>query len=102
MNDELERLRDVVRALVAESQAWTAFYSRMVSRMGKGLTPTEESIREAHRISGIVEDRKRDLDQAMARLAEVNPELVAGYQPKGSGSPTTDGGSDPMPDPPAG
>jgi hypothetical protein len=92
MNDELERLRDVVRALVAESQAWTAFNTRLLGRMGRGLAPTEESIREAHRFSGAVEDSKRDLDQAMARLAEVNPELVAGYQPKASRPPTAAAG----------
>lgn len=78
MNDELERLRDVVRALVAERRAFTVWSETMNLRRSKELKPTEESIQEMRRLATIHFDRKRDLDAALARLAEVNPELVNG------------------------
>jgi hypothetical protein len=82
MNDELDRLRDVARALVAESQAWAAYTGHIIDRMAKGMTPAEAGDREAHRLALASNGRTRELDQAMARLAETNPELVAGYKPK--------------------
>ena len=39
---------------------------------------TEENSREPRRLSAVYSERGRDLDAALARLAEVNPELVNG------------------------
>ena len=100
MNDELDRLRDVVRALVAASRSWEAFSTWMNGRMQRREVRTEESIREAHRLSGVHRDREKDLDRALARLAEVNPELVAGYRPKAYKPPPADGGLGPGLGPP--
>src|SRR2546423_1464159 len=42
VDDELDRLRSVVRAFAAERQSWSAFHEFMHERRGK--PPTEESI----------------------------------------------------------
>ena len=78
MGNELELLRDVVRALVAERRAFTGWSDTMNLRQTNRLAPTEESIQEVQRLSDILFDRKRELDAALARLAEANPELVNG------------------------
>lgn len=80
MNDELERLREVVRALVAASQSWEAFSTWMSARIESKAERTEETAREARRLSGVHTEHQKDLERAVARLGEVNPELVAGYR----------------------
>ena len=97
MNDELERLRDVVRALVAQSQSWEAFCTWMHGRMERREERTEATIRETRRLSDVHHDRQKDLDRAIALLAEVNPELVAGYRPRVGGPSPPDSRSDPGP-----
>jgi hypothetical protein len=89
MNDELERLRDVARALVAESQAWAAQMGHLADQRAQGLFDIVGD-REAARLGRLILDRTWDLDQAMARLAEVNPELVTGYQRKANRPPRAD------------
>lgn len=76
MNDELERLRDVIRALVVEHRANTDWSEAMSLR--REMEPTKESIRQMRRLFGILKDCKKTTDGALARLAEVNPELVSG------------------------
>ena len=75
MNDELELLRDVVRALVAERRA-RAEWSRALSPDGK--KPTKDQIDAAAPLHLKVGDCRTAIDQALGRLAEVNPELVNG------------------------
>ena len=76
MNDELERLRDVVRALVAERRAHNVWSETMDLR--REMKPTEESIREMRRLFGIFANCEKTTDVALARLGEVNPDLVSG------------------------
>jgi hypothetical protein len=78
--NELELLRDVVRAYVAERRADAEWSTPMRERLDRcdRTRPTEESIAQMRRLAGVLKDRQEDLDRAIALLAEVNPELVAG------------------------
>jgi hypothetical protein len=79
MDDELERLRAVVRTHLAERRAFNEFsthMTRMEERRSKaGEHPSEESIKFVRGLSDIVRDRKADLDQTLDRLREVVPGL---------------------------
>lgn len=79
MDDELERLRAVVRALLAERRAWDEFKSHMSARIERkreaGEHPSEESVKFVRGLSDIVRDRKADLEQALDRLRELAPDL---------------------------
>jgi hypothetical protein len=78
LNDELERLRDVVRALVAHRAAFAKWADAMNKKAEPGVVFTDEVGREQLRTGSIVAARRDDLERALARLAEVNPALVAG------------------------
>jgi hypothetical protein len=78
MNDELERLRDVVRALVAERRAGSKWHTTMAGRMGRGEKPTEESIQMMRGLADAHYACQQATDAALARVGEVNPELVNG------------------------
>ena len=78
MSDELRRLRDVVKALVAERRAWVEWRGAMTP---DGKRPTKESADAAFPLFVNFGGCRNATDQALACLADVSPELVAGYQP---------------------
>ena len=84
MNEELERLRDVVRALVAHRAAFAKWAEAMNKKAEPGVDFTDEVGREQLRTGAVLSARRDDLERALARLADVNPELVAGKQPSTS------------------
>ena len=74
MNDELERLRDVARAAAAYLKADDeSLASLRPFSDGPRQPPTEASVQEARRLSRAAHDRRTELVQALARLAELNP-----------------------------
>ena len=79
MNDELERLRDVARAAAAHMRAEDEHDSFL---FGLRIRPEDEwapdEVEQLHRLSLATVDRAQELIQALARLAEVSPELVGG------------------------
>jgi hypothetical protein len=77
MDDERDRLRNLVRTLAAEAQTWSAFHEFMNERRKIGMPPTEESISEARRVTGLHTICETAVVKALARLAEVPPGLVA-------------------------
>lgn len=78
MDSELELLHDVVRALVAERRAGDTWSAAMNALRAAGGERTPDCIREMRRLFSIAFEGKKATDQALARLAEVNPELVDG------------------------
>jgi hypothetical protein len=81
MGDELERLRDVVRALLAERRSRDQNFARVQARMAgreQSAEPvTEEDMEELARWSKAHRDRKVDLEWALVRLREVAPALFS-------------------------
>jgi hypothetical protein len=78
MNDELERLRDVVRALVTQRRAFAFVSDVMKRRMETGERPPQETQTKVGRTAATYHEHTAALERALARLAEVNPELVNG------------------------
>jgi hypothetical protein len=78
MNDELQLLRDVVRAFVAQRRAMAFASEVMKRRQETGERPSDETIAKMRELSSAYRDLENALERALARLAEVNPELVNG------------------------
>jgi len=76
MNDELERLRDVVRALVAHRAAFAKWADAMNKKAEPGVDFTDEVGQEQLRTGSVLQRRSKDLEQALARLREVAPGLL--------------------------
>jgi hypothetical protein len=74
--DELDLLRDVVRALVAERRARAEWLELVRQWRETGQEPPNEAVDAGLRAVFI--DNRGALDRALARLAEVNPGLVNG------------------------
>jgi hypothetical protein len=72
---ELELLRDVVRALVAQRRAFAFMSETMKRRMETGKHPPQETADKARRASVKYHAQSAALDRALARLAELNPRL---------------------------
>jgi hypothetical protein len=72
---ELELLRDVVRSLVAQRRAFAFMSETMKRRMETGERPRQETADKARQASVSYHEQSAALDQALARLAEVNPRL---------------------------
>ena len=81
MNDELELLRAVARALTTERRADAVWSRTLRAQQAAGGEPTRDSIREMRGLGDIAFKCKKATDEAVARLAEVNPELVSGGAP---------------------
>jgi hypothetical protein len=77
MNDELHRLRAVVRAYLAERRAWNEWSAPMRDRLDRGdrSPPSVERIQQLLRRSEVLKSRQDDLTNALDRLREVAPEL---------------------------
>ena len=75
---ELDLLRDVVRALVAQRRAFAFMSETMKRRMGTGERLPQETADKARRASVTYHEQGAALDRALARLAEVNPRLFDG------------------------
>ena len=71
MNDELTLLREAVRALVAERRAWDQL------KAATRPAPVDASDRAPFDPAALI-DCRNAADQALVRLAEVNPGLVYG------------------------
>jgi hypothetical protein len=74
MDDEFDRMRNVVRALAAKRQSWSASFEFGKERRGK--PPTEETIAQSRRLMRIHIASEKALAASLARLAEVSPKLV--------------------------
>jgi hypothetical protein len=77
MGDESERLRDVVRAYLAERRAWNAWSAPMRDRLDRGdrSPPSEERIQQQRQLADVLFARQADLARALDRLREVAPGL---------------------------
>jgi hypothetical protein len=76
MNDELNQLRVVVRAVVAERHAYAIWSERVDAKIWSDDQPTPESIQEMRRLSNNIALHKQATDAALAKLAQIAPELV--------------------------
>ncbi|HJZ92778.1 MAG TPA: hypothetical protein VKE40_18030 [Gemmataceae bacterium] len=76
MDEELERLRDVVRALVAQRAAFANWAHAMNKKSKPGAAFTDDVGREMVRTTSVLDARQDDLERALARLAEVAPDLL--------------------------
>jgi hypothetical protein len=85
MNDELERLREVVRALVAERRADKEWSETLDLRREKKFQPTEESVREMRRLADIAFNCRKETDIALAMLAELGTESRTDQRMKENG-----------------
>ena len=75
---ELELLRDVVRALVAQRRAFALMSETMKRRMETGKHPAQETADKVRLASVTYHEQSAALDRALARLAEMNPRLFDG------------------------
>lgn len=77
INDELERLRDVVRAYLAERRAWNEWSAPMTERLNRGdrSPPTDEMIQQQRQRADILKAHQDRLASALDRLRDVNPGL---------------------------
>jgi hypothetical protein len=80
MGDELGRLRDVARAAAALLRAqadWHAYCGALLGRRSESAA-AEDFYRQAGRLKTVAADHEVELVLALARLAELNHELVDG------------------------
>jgi hypothetical protein len=76
MNEELERLRAVARASAAFLKAEDEAAVPVQALRDEGGEPSPEMEQEIRRLWEIASNRRDELAEALARLREVNPELV--------------------------
>ena len=77
MNDEFDRLRDVAWASAAFIKADDDFESFMRPwHEQRDPKPTNDVYLECGRLTELRKARRRDLVQALARLADVNPDIL--------------------------
>jgi hypothetical protein len=77
MDNELECLRAVVRAVVAERQASArCFEHAMQEQRARGDQPGHDPTEALRRLTAALADCRGAVDAALARLAEVAPETV--------------------------
>jgi hypothetical protein len=77
IGDELERLRDVIRAYLAERRAWDEWSAPMRERLDRGdrSPPSAEFVREQRHLADILKARQEELACALDLLREVAPVL---------------------------
>ena len=75
--DELERLREVVRAYLAERRAWDQWSAPMRDRLDRGdRSPlSEERIQQQRQLADVLKAHQDALARALDRLREVAPGL---------------------------
>jgi hypothetical protein len=77
MNEELERLRAVVRAYLTERRVWNEWTGPMRDRLDRGdrSPPSEEFVQRQRHLADVLKAHQDDLTRALDRLREVAPDL---------------------------